>query len=203
MAANQSRTWRLVRSRVQPIFAADLGEIAVNAAREARATGVDPRAVAAALYVTRGGVPAQPRRGGNRRRELREQIAVLEGAIGELESEHPGVAPPVPRARRPARAGGPALLSASELEEVRVALVRRLASVQAAIDAHVIDVVEAATEAADASARRASPSDAPAEPARAAKRAPAKRAPAPSRRPASAKPARGRPGPIRPAVAEG
>ena len=62
---------------------------------------------------------------------MRTQIATLERAIGEMEAEHPGVGPR-PAAGR--RAAGPTLLSAEELEQVRSALVHRLAAVQAAID---------------------------------------------------------------------
>jgi DNA-binding transcriptional regulator YhcF (GntR family) len=108
-----------------------VASIAADAAREAHETGVDPREVAAALYVSpvrtnpAGADPA------SRRRVLREQIAALERTLGELEAKHPGVAP----AREPARAGiGPTLLSVAELEDVRTLLVRRLALVQAAID---------------------------------------------------------------------
>jgi DNA-binding transcriptional regulator YhcF (GntR family) len=129
-----------------------VGTIAADAAREAEAIGVDPRDVAAALYVamphvapvgsaegaagsetdgadasdntSNDGAPA-------RRRALRAQIATLERAIGEIEAEHPGVAPrPVATRRGP----GPTLLSAEELEQVRSTLVRRLAAVQTAID---------------------------------------------------------------------
>lgn len=153
--------------------------IAANAAREARETGVDPRAVAAALYVA--AADAGPDSGGMRRRELREQIAVLERAIGELESERPGVAPPEPSARPSLEA--PALLSAAELEAVRSTLVRRLARLQAAIDAEVIDAVE---------------------PSPATKRAPARRAPAKGARTPSKNPRKSASrGPVRPAVAEG
>jgi DNA-binding transcriptional regulator YhcF (GntR family) len=122
--------------------------IAADAAREAHATGADPREVAAALYVatpqtsTRPGQTASPAPGSidrgtseetavERRRALRSQIATLEQAIGEIEVEHPGVAPR-PTATR--RGPGPALLSAAELEQVRSELVRRLATVQTAID---------------------------------------------------------------------
>lgn len=66
------------------------------------------------------------------RRALRAQIATLERAIGAMEAEHPGVAPPPDDATR--SRGGPALLSAEELELVRSGLVHRLAAVQAAID---------------------------------------------------------------------
>lgn len=117
-----------------------VASIAADAAREALATGVDLREVAAALYVT----PSQAEgttedvhdeeatAAAVRRRTLRTQIATLERAIGEIEAEHPGVAPRSTATRR--GPGGPTLLSAEELERVRSELVRRLATVQAAID---------------------------------------------------------------------
>ena len=115
--------------------------IAADAAREAEATGADLREIAAALYVATpqatSARPAQDSAGGTsdeaaqRRRALRSQIATLEQAIGEIEVEHPGVAPR-PTATR--RGPGPTLLSAEELELVRSGLVRRLAAVQTAID---------------------------------------------------------------------
>jgi len=119
-----------------PPHASAVASIAADAAREAHETGVDPRDVAAALYVSpeRG---RRTRRGAQdaaaeRRRLLREQIAVLERTLGELEAKHPGVAP----AAAPARQGiGPTLLSVEELEQVRTLLVRRLSVVQTAIDA--------------------------------------------------------------------
>ncbi len=124
-----------------------VGTIAADAAREAEATGVDPRDVAAALYVAMPqDAPSRPAHGAAdgevdeaiaRRRALRAQIATLERAIGEIEAEHPGVAP-LPTSTR--RGPGPTLLSAEELERVRSGLVGRLATVQTAID-------EAATEA--------------------------------------------------------
>ena len=61
------------------------------------------------------------------RRALRAQIATLERAIGEIEAEHPGVAP---RPTRNPPVPGPTLLGAEELEQVRSTLVRRLAAVQ-------------------------------------------------------------------------
>jgi DNA-binding transcriptional regulator YhcF (GntR family) len=141
-----------------------VGTIAADAALQAQATGVSPREVAAALYMAppqdgpqraRGiatgaigatsatgateavgatgatGAPgASHGDGAAHRRALRTQIAALERAIGVIEAEHPGVAPP-PSDARP---GGPRLLNAEELEQVRSTLVQRLASVQAAID---------------------------------------------------------------------
>jgi DNA-binding transcriptional regulator YhcF (GntR family) len=123
--------------------------IAATAAREARETGVDPRAVAAALYVTSHAAPNGVREAGARRRALRSQIAALERAIGELESEHPGVTPPSARAPH---ADGPALLSVGDLEQVRGALVRRLASVQVSIDEHVAPASRSARPRRDAKA---------------------------------------------------
>jgi DNA-binding transcriptional regulator YhcF (GntR family) len=108
-----------------------VASIAADAAREAHETGVDPRDVAAALYVTgERGERAQDG-AAHRRRLLRDQIASLERTLGELEAKHPGVAP----AATPAYRGiGPTLLSVDELEQVRTSLVRRLSVVQAAID---------------------------------------------------------------------
>jgi len=110
--------------------------IATTAARSAREAGVDPRDVAAALFVA-----PEPRALGapeaadlsevGQRRLLRKQIAAFESALGEIEAAHPGVAPP------PERTGigsGPALLATGELEQVRTSLVRRLTAVQSAID---------------------------------------------------------------------
>jgi DNA-binding transcriptional regulator YhcF (GntR family) len=120
-----------------------LSSIAANAAHEAFETGLDPRDVAAALYVT----PDDSREPGHaetaasrerlvaeRRRALRGQIATLERTVAELEAEHPGVAPAPARSRRGI---GPALLTAEELARVRAELIRRLTVVHAAIDANV------------------------------------------------------------------
>jgi GntR family transcriptional regulator len=109
----------------------DVAAIAATAAQTAREIGVDPREVAAALYVSRESTAQLAGGATGRRRLLRKQIAVLERAIGEIESEHPGVAP----RSTPARSGvGPALPSTEELEQVRSQLMRRLATVQGAID---------------------------------------------------------------------
>ncbi len=105
--------------------------IAADAAREARETGVDPRDVAAALYISPAGAAPPSDHAAERRRALRDQIAALELTLVELEAKHPGVAPPAPDARGQ---GGPSLLDVDALEQVRTLLVRRLAAVQAAID---------------------------------------------------------------------
>lgn len=120
-----------------PQRAAAVGTITANAAHEARETGVDPREVAAALYIEDAAVPAESTEEQSeqaRRRSLRSQIAAFERAIAELEAEHPGVAPAPPRSRRGI---GPALLTVEELGRVRADLIRRLTVVQAAIDEHV------------------------------------------------------------------
>jgi DNA-binding transcriptional regulator YhcF (GntR family) len=152
------------------------GSIAANAAREARETGVDPREVAAALYVDRES-SGEPKDGpAERRRLLRTQIAALELALGEIEATHPGVTPPP----TPTRACiGPTLLSAEDLEQVRTLLVRRLATVQTAIDA-CIDQAAPKRKPAAGQAR----SRPPAEPSTATER---KRAP--RRRSTAARPA--------------
>lgn len=105
--------------------------IAANAAREAHETGVDPREVAAALYVTSDGAPAADREQAGRRKRLRAQIATLEQALVELEMRHPDLLPPAPKKISPAR---PRLLDALELERVQADLLRRLSGLQAAID---------------------------------------------------------------------
>jgi GntR family transcriptional regulator len=146
---------------------AALSSIAANAAHEAFATGLDPRDVAAALYVTpddsrepgRAATGAASERSvAERRRALRGQIATLERTVAELEAEHPGVAPAPARSRRGI---GPALLTADELARVRAELIRRLTAVQAAIDADVERQLE--------------------------REAPKRRAPAPARTPRKAK----------------
>jgi DNA-binding transcriptional regulator YhcF (GntR family) len=108
--------------------------IAADAAREARETGVDPREVAAALYVSPGTAVAPTDEAAVRRRLLREQIEALERTLVELEAKHPGVAPRRSDTNTHADAG-PALLDVAGLEQVRAVLLRRLSAVQAAIDA--------------------------------------------------------------------
>ncbi len=105
--------------------------IAADAARAAHATGVGPREVAAALYVSPGPRTGPAGGAAERRRALRQQIAALERTLVEMEAKHPGVAPAPAEARDVV---GPRLLDAEELEQVQAMLVRRLATVQAAID---------------------------------------------------------------------
>ncbi|MGA9285014.1 MAG: GntR family transcriptional regulator [Solirubrobacteraceae bacterium] len=116
-----------------------VGQIAADAAQEARRTGVDPREVAAALYVTAGPpteAGASPeghtagitgRRAAERRKELRAQIAALEQTLSEIQARHPGL---IPTPSKPQRHAGPRLLSVEDLEGVRGELVRRLAAAE-------------------------------------------------------------------------
>jgi DNA-binding transcriptional regulator YhcF (GntR family) len=142
----------------------DVGAITANAAHEAREVGIDPREVAAALYVSQDTPTAPADAAGDqsellRRRSLRGQIAGLERALGEIEAEHPGVAPASERTRRGV---GPALLTVQELTQVRGALIRRLTTVQGAIDEHLELLVAAqAPPATRADEAAATASDAP------------------------------------------
>jgi DNA-binding transcriptional regulator YhcF (GntR family) len=141
-----------------------VGTIVADAAREAEAIGVDPREVAAALYVamphsapsapatqagTAGSADSASTSAGNAGEESRDATAAqaadavarrrsLRAQIATLEraiSEMEAEHPGVaPRAATARRGPGPTLLSTEELEHVRSALVRRLAQVQSAID---------------------------------------------------------------------
>jgi DNA-binding transcriptional regulator YhcF (GntR family) len=111
-----------------------VGAIAANAAREALRTGVDPREVAAALYVEPAAVARSEPEQAERRQRLRTQIAVLEQALVEIEVAHPGLL----ATTRPTQSSrGPRLLEADELEQVQSELIRRLADIQLAIDESV------------------------------------------------------------------
>lgn len=118
------------------------GAIAASAAREALQTGVDPREVAAALYVEPGadaqqqGAGAQSHdQGAERRRGLRVQIAALEQVLARMEAEHPELVPASRAAvRRALPVRGPRLLDVEELELTQTHLLRRLAAIQNASD---------------------------------------------------------------------
>jgi DNA-binding transcriptional regulator YhcF (GntR family) len=116
----------------------DVATIVAQAAWEARESGVDPREVAAALYVSHSPSAQPTDEEAGRRRLLRGQIAALERTLAEIEAMHPGVGP----RSKPTRSDiAPTLLDVSQLEEVRTLLVRRLAGVQAAIDRLASDEV--------------------------------------------------------------
>jgi DNA-binding transcriptional regulator YhcF (GntR family) len=116
-----------------------VGVIAANAARRARQAGIDPREVAAALYVASEPLGETEQASAARRATLRTQITALEAALGEIEGAHPGLMPP----REAVAAGdGPTLLDAAGLEQVRATLVRRLPTLQAFIDTLTADEPE-------------------------------------------------------------
>jgi DNA-binding FadR family transcriptional regulator len=120
-----------------------VGQIAADAAHQARRTGVDPREVAAALYVTAEPPADSTTTGTERRRELRAQIAALEQALSEIQARHPGL---IPAPSKLLRHAGPRLLSVEDLERVRTELVRRLAAAG--------PLLEATAEESPATARK-------------------------------------------------
>jgi DNA-binding transcriptional regulator YhcF (GntR family) len=97
----------------------DLAPLVDAAHRAARDAGVDPRELAAALYVTGANEP-EPDSDAHRRRALREEIAVLERLVSELAPAPAG--PPEPHPR------GPRILTTAELQGVRTELIARLAA---------------------------------------------------------------------------
>ena len=130
---SQQGTGTFVAAGAQP---SAVGPVASLAAEHARACGVSPRELAAALYVRPETTRTRRGRDPERRRQLRNQISALEMAAAELETEHCVRIPAVDvfPTLKGAPAAGPRLLSVAELEAVRAGLVRRLAAVQAAID---------------------------------------------------------------------
>ena len=99
----------------------------VAIAREAaRASGLDLRDVAAALYVDGDETPVRDEQ--VERQRLRSQIAALEQTLSDLVSRRPGQAHPPDGA--PLRPQHARVLDAAGLAEQRDALVRRLAEAQ-------------------------------------------------------------------------
>ena len=109
-----------------------LAQLAADTARAARDAGVDPRELAAALYMGGEAPAAAPADDeAAARRRLRAQIAALEHALSASTARHASAAAdaaddgPPPTAR-------PRLLSAAELAEQRDELLRRLAEAHVA-----------------------------------------------------------------------
>jgi DNA-binding transcriptional regulator YhcF (GntR family) len=98
-------------------------------AQRARAAGIDPRALAAALYVSDTDEAAVDEEAG-RRRALRDELAVLDRVLVELEGR---LLEPLPRATTSSGRGA-RLLTVAELAEQRDLLIRRIADVQRALD---------------------------------------------------------------------
>src|SRR4051794_29734023 len=118
-----------------------LATIAQRAAEEARAAGVDPRAVAAALFVGREPDLASE---ATRRRALRDQIADLEDRLSAARLQR-RLATHAEDPLTTTSAGAPGrLLSAAELEAIRDELAERLALLE---DAERVAAEPAATPA--------------------------------------------------------
>jgi GntR family transcriptional regulator len=103
--------------------------LAGETAQRARAAGIDPRALAAALYVSGTGEAAVDEEAG-RRRALRDELAVLDRVLVELEAR---LLEPLPHSA-PVPSRGARLLTVAELGEQRDRLIRRIADVQRALD---------------------------------------------------------------------
>jgi GntR family transcriptional regulator len=115
-----------------PATPSAVGSIVALAAQEARDTGVDPRDVAAALYVeTTGSGTQTPDEQTARRRRLHTQIAALELTLGELAARRPALARKTPKAASDA---SPRLLDVEELEQIKAQLVAQIAELHAAIE---------------------------------------------------------------------
>jgi DNA-binding transcriptional regulator YhcF (GntR family) len=99
--------------------------------QRARDAGVAPRELAASLYVADPSAHRAPDEAAAERRTLRQDLAVLDRILCELEPQLDVV---LTRDPAPARGGGPRLLSADELRGQREALLRRVAQVQRALD---------------------------------------------------------------------
>jgi DNA-binding FadR family transcriptional regulator len=91
--------------------------------------GLSPRDLAAALYVLDLPDPAAQDPAAEERRALRDEIAVLDRLVVQLEDRLPRHLPTEPRRRRSG-----AVLTNEELREERDALVRRLAAAQQALE---------------------------------------------------------------------
>ncbi len=157
-----------------------VGEIAADAARQARKTGVDPREVAAALYVTAEPAVGTAAQATERRRELRTQIGALEQTLSEIQARHPGL---IRSPSKPPRNAGPRLLSVEELEGVRTSLVRRLAEAEP-----LLQTADEEKQGDVVSRKRVPRTDTPTEEARRSKPAEARKAsrPRPRTRPSTA-----------------
>jgi DNA-binding FadR family transcriptional regulator len=130
--------------------AALLDEVAQRAAD----AGIAPRELAAALYVAEPTARRASDQAAAERRLLRQDLAVLDRLLCELEPQLDVV---LARDPAPARGGGPRLLGADELRAQREMLLRRLAQVQAALDAQRRSAGAPAPELAAEPARSAAP----------------------------------------------
>jgi DNA-binding transcriptional regulator YhcF (GntR family) len=126
-------------------------------AQRAQDAGVAPRELAAALYVVEPAAQHRPDQAAIERQTLRQDLAVLDRILCELE---PRLDAPLRRDPAPARVGGPRLLDADELRVQRETLLRRLVQVQRALDAQR-GTAAPAPDPATAPARATAPRRAP------------------------------------------
>jgi GntR family transcriptional regulator len=105
-----------------------LARLASAATDQAREAGVDPRELAEALFVggSRESPAPQPPGAGGSRPDERARRRALRADIAQLERELVHMAPLGDRAAMPSATAG-RILTADELEEIRTALVARLA----------------------------------------------------------------------------
>jgi DNA-binding transcriptional regulator YhcF (GntR family) len=109
-----------------------LARLTAHTARAAHSAGVDPRELAAALYMGGDAPSIAPAAGeAAARRRLRAQIAALEHALSNLTARHASRAADPPDEGPPPRPR-PRLLSAAELARQRDELLRRLAEAHVA-----------------------------------------------------------------------
>lgn len=101
-----------------------------HAVRWAADAGLSPRELAGALYVLDPPTETDRDESAEERRALRDDIAVLDRLVIELEDALPQRLPPEPQPR----SRGARLLTTEDLRDQRDALVRRLAAVQRALD---------------------------------------------------------------------
>jgi GntR family transcriptional regulator len=125
-------------------------ELVAQAAAWATDAGLTPRDLAAALYVTPPPAPRTRDGAADERRALRDDIAVLERVLAQIED------PFTPRgAEEPPRGSGATLLTADDLREQRAALIRRLGAAQDALDGAAEEPVSAPSPARQRAARPA------------------------------------------------
>jgi DNA-binding FadR family transcriptional regulator len=129
-----------------------------DVAQRAQDAGVAPRELAAALYVAEPSAHRATDGAAAERRTLRQDLAVLDRILCELE---PQLEVALRRVPAPARTGGPRLLSADELRAQRETLLRRVAQVQRALDRQGASVVPAPAPAPARAAAAAAPRRAP------------------------------------------
>jgi DNA-binding transcriptional regulator YhcF (GntR family) len=111
-----------------------LAQLVSGAARAARDAGLDPRELAAALYVEGEDARRAPRADADERRRLRAEVAALERALSDLLARRPGLASQLTVEAPPRRPSQPRLPSTAELERQRTELLDRLVELHALME---------------------------------------------------------------------